>query len=536
MNQANELGTEKPKTPSKLVTSPLGTKTVAKGQREKNREETRAGDLNDDNDNDGDDEEGEEEDERNEKIKRKKTITSATTAMAADLAKITTAKKKKRGRPIGWRKDKDQKGFSNKYKGMEKSANYAKKAQLQQNQKQNNNTTKGGNHKRMYYSDDDNDEYDSDDDDGQREQAFNKYNTRGSDDDDDDDQDRRNGKPSSSEQKQQQYKKPKVSAAATRGKQGVGRPKKNIDQDQFARDKYQQGMLEAQAALDRNMHNQEKSDKAFDRAESRKYLMLSDRFENLQKKYDDLKRKKVDEVALHMQKYQESVKEKERAQDVVMNDLRRDREFFRQEANKTLVLAEEKGNMKVEMFKLQEELVQKGQEMLNLQKMNRKLRDDLKIALTSTEVGQSFGPPQLEALSGLRWKKLQSGKHQFTHMLTGFTFTLEAGEDPKTHAINGEDPLNMTLLDDRVATHTLYTPTNLGIIEAEKLEPMLREEMEFLTKHLSSFFTKFLDGIMTCCVESGIIDQSGGADDDNDDVDDDDGDDVDANDDGATLR
>ena len=88
----------------------------------------------------------------------------------------------------------------------------------------------------------------------------------------------------------------------------MGRPRKtqNYDED----DDYHQGMQQAQMALDRNKHQQRKTEQAFDRAESRKFLMLQERYESLQRKYDDLKKKKVDEVAMAATKMQEAMKEK----------------------------------------------------------------------------------------------------------------------------------------------------------------------------------------------------------------------------------
>ena len=78
----------------------------------------------------------------------------------------------------------------------------------------------------------------------------------------------------------------------------------------YDEDDYQYGMQQA-AALERNKHQKRKTEQAFDRAESRKYLMLQDRYESLQRKYDDLKKKKVDEVAMAT-KMQEAMKEKQR--------------------------------------------------------------------------------------------------------------------------------------------------------------------------------------------------------------------------------
>ena len=384
--------------------------------------------------------------------------------------------KKKRGRPVGWRKA----DHSNKYKSMREAAGNARKAL-------------GGRQHKRYYSDDE-DEFDSDDYGGE---AFNKYNTQGSD-DEGGANDRKRGRPSSS----QRIKKQPIP-----GKRGPGRPRK-IQNAAYDEDDYQYGMQQAQIALERNKHQKRKTEQAFDRAESRKYLMLQDRYESLQRKYDDLKKKKVDEVAMAATKMQEAMKEKQRAQETLISDLRRDRDFFQKEAARTHELAEEKGNMKVEIFKLQEELVQKGTDMLAIQKANRKLRDDLKIALTNTDAGNSFGPPQFESISGLRWRKLgqdQNNKHEFKHVLTGFTFTIEAGEDPKTHAITGEDPLNYSILPDQVSTHCSYTPTSLGILPLEKVEEMLREEMEFSTKHIAHFFTKVLEFLMTACQELGFV-------------------------------
>ena len=387
--------------------------------------------------------------------------------------------KKKRGRPVGWRKA----DHSNKYKSMREAAGNARKAL--------GGGGRGGQHKR-YYSDEE-DEYDSDDynNDGE---AFNKYNTKGS---DDEGNDRKRGRPSSSQ---------KVKKQPAPGKRGVGRPRKtqNYDED----DDYHQGMQQAQMALDRNKHQQRKTEQAFDRAESRKFLMLQERYESLQRKYDDLKKKKVDEVAMAATKMQEAMKEKQRAQETLISDLRRDRDFFQKEAGRTHELAEEKGNMKVEIFKLQEELVQKGTDMLAVQKANRKLRDDLKVALTSTDARNSFGPPQFESISGLRWRKLgedQNNKHEFKHVLTGFAFTIEAGADPKTHAITGEDPLNVSIFPDQVSTMCSYTPVNFGILPVERIEEMLKDEMEFSTKHLAHFFTKVLDFLMTVCQELGFV-------------------------------
>jgi len=388
--------------------------------------------------------------------------------------------KKKRGRPVGWRKA----DHSNKYKSMREAAGNARKAL-------GGGGRGGGQHKR-YYSDDE-DEYDSDDynNDGE---AFNKYNTKGS---DDEGNDRKRGRPSSSQ---------KVKKQPAPGKRGVGRPRKtqNYDED----DDYHQGMQQAQMALDRNKHQQRKTEQAFDRAESRKFLMLQERYESLQRKYDDLKKKKVDEVAMAATKMQEAMKEKQRAQETLISDLRRDRDFFQKEAGRTHELAEEKGNMKVEIFKLQEELVQKGTDVLAVQKANRKLRDDLKVALTSTDARNSFGPPQFESISGLRWRKLgedQNNKHEFKHVLTGFAFTIEAGADPKTHAITGEDPLNVSIFPDQVSTMCSYTPVNFGILPVERIEEMLKDEMEFSTKHLAHFFTKVLDFLMTVCEELGFV-------------------------------
>ena len=384
--------------------------------------------------------------------------------------------KKKRGRPVGWRKA----DHSNKYKSMREAAGNARKAL-------------GGRQHKRYYSDDE-DEFDSEDYGGE---AFNKYNTQGSD-DEGGANDRKRGRPSSS----QRIKKQPIP-----GKRGPGRPRK-IQNAAYDEDDYQYGMQQAQIALERNKHQKRKTEQAFDRAESRKYLMLQDRYESLQRKYDDLKKKKVDEVAMAATKMQEAMKEKQRAQETLISDLRRDRDFFQKEAARTHELAEEKGNMKVEIFKLQEELVQKGTDMLAIQKANRKLRDDLKIALTNTDAGNSFGPPQFESISGLRWRKLgqdQNNKHEFKHVLTGFTFTIEAGEDPKTHAITGEDPLNYSILPDQVSTHCSYTPTSLGILPLEKVEEMLREEMEFSTKHIAHFFTKVLEFLMTACQELGFV-------------------------------
>jgi|TARA_B110000483_G_scaffold14470_1_gene16272 hypothetical protein len=388
--------------------------------------------------------------------------------------------KKKRGRPVGWRKA----DHSNKYKSMREAAGNARKAL--------GGGGRGGAQHKRYYSDEE-DEYDSDDynNDGE---AFNKYNTKGS---DDEGNDRKRGRPSSSQ---------KVKKQPAPGKRGVGRPRKtqNYDED----DDYHQGMQQAQMALDRNKHQQRKTEQAFDRAESRKFLMLQERYESLQRKYDDLKKKKVDEVAMAATKMQEAMKEKQRAQETLISDLRRDRDFFQKEAGRTHELAEEKGNMKVEIFKLQEELVQKGTDMLAVQKANRKLRDDLKVALTSTDARNSFGPPQFESISGLRWRKLgedQNNKHEFKHVLTGFAFTIEAGADPKTHAITGEDPLNVSIFPDQVSTMCSYTPVNFGILPVERIEEMLKDEMEFSTKHLAHFFTKVLDFLMTVCQELGFV-------------------------------
>ena len=388
--------------------------------------------------------------------------------------------KKKRGRPVGWRKA----DHSNKYKSMREAAGNARKAL-------GGGGRGGGQHKR-YYSDDE-DEYDSDDynNDGE---AFNKYNTKGS---DDEGNDRKRGRPSSSQ---------KVKKQPAPGKRNVGRPRKTQTYDED--DDYHQGMQQAQMALDRNKHQQRKTEQAFDRAESRKFLMLQERYESLQRKYDDLKKKKVDEVAMAATKMQEAMKEKQRAQETLISDLRRDRDFFQKEAGRTHELAEEKGNMKVEIFKLQEELVQKGTDVLAVQKANRKLRDDLKVALTSTDARNSFGPPQFESISGLRWRKLgedQNNKHEFKHVLTGFAFTIEAGADPKTHAITGEDPLNVSIFPDQVSTMCSYTPVNFGILPVERIEEMLKDEMEFSTKHLAHFFTKVLDFLMTVCEELGFV-------------------------------
>ena len=409
--------------------------------------------------------------------------------------------KKKRGRPVGWRKA----DHSNKYKSMREAAGNARKAL--------GGGGRGGAQHKRYYSDEE-DEYDSDDynNDGE---AFNKYNTKGS---DDEGNDRKRGRPSSSQ---------KVKKQPAPGKRGVGRPRKtqNYDED----DDYHQGMQQAQMALDRNKHQQRKTEQAFDRAESRKFLMLQERYESLQRKYDDLKKKKVDEVAMAATKMQEAMKEKQRAQETLISDLRRDRDFFQKEAGRTHELAEEKGNMKVEIFKLQEELVQKGTDMLAVQKANRKLRDDLKVALTSTDARNSFGPPQFESISGLRWRKLgedQNNKHEFKHVLTGFAFTIEAGADPKTHAITGEDPLNVSIFPDQVSTMCSYTPVNFGILPVERIEEMLKDEMEFSTKHLAHFFTKVLDFLMTVCQELGFVPP------DDDDQDDDGEDEEDDDDDG----
>jgi len=381
--------------------------------------------------------------------------------------------KKKRGRPVGWRKA----DHSNKYKSMQEAAGNARKAL-------------GGQHKR-YYSDEE-DEYDSDDYNDGGGEAFNKYNTQGS---DDEGNDRKRGRPSSSQKVKKQPP----------GKRGPGRPRKIQNYDE---DDYHQGMQQAQMALDRNKHQQRKTEQAFDRAETRKYLMLQERYESLQRKYDDLKKKKVDEVAMAATKMQEAMKEKQRAQETLISDLRRDRDFFQKEAGRTHELAEEKGNMKVEIFKLQEELVQKGSDMLAIQKANRKLRDDLKIALTSTDPKDSFGPAQFESISGLRWRKFGedgNNKHEFKHVLTGFAFTLEAGEDPKTHAITGEDPLNLSIFPDQVSTSCYYTPVSFGILPVEKIEEMFKEEMEFKTKNLSHFFTKVLEFLMFVCRELGFV-------------------------------
>ena len=404
------------------------------------------------------------------------TQTTQTTTKEQQQQQQQQPAKKKRGRPVGWRKA----DHSNKYKSMREAAGNARKAL-------------GGRQHKRYYSDDE-DEFDSEDYGGE---AFNKYNTQGSD-DEGGANDRKRGRPSSS----QRIKKQPIP-----GKRGPGRPRK-IQNAAYDEDDYQYGMQQAQIALERNKHQKRKTEQAFDRAESRKYLMLQDRYESLQRKYDDLKKKKVDEVAMAATKMQEAMKEKQRAQETLISDLRRDRDFFQKEAARTHELAEEKGNMKVEIFKLQEELVQKGTDMLAIQKANRKLRDDLKIALTNTDAGNSFGPPQFESISGLRWRKLgqdQNNKHEFKHVLTGFTFTIEAGEDPKTHAITGEDPLNYSILPDQVSTHCSYTPTSLGILPLEKVEEMLREEMEFSTKHIAHFFTKVLEFLMTACQELGFV-------------------------------
>ena len=137
----------------------------------------------------------------------------------------------------------------------------------------------GGRQHKRYYSDDE-DEFDSDDYGGE---AFNKYNTQGSD-DEGGANDRKRGRPSSS----QRIKKQPIP-----GKRGPGRPRK-IQNVAYDEDDYQYGMQQAQIALERNKHQKRKTEQAFDRAESRKYLMLQDRYESLQRKYDDLKKKKVD--------------------------------------------------------------------------------------------------------------------------------------------------------------------------------------------------------------------------------------------------
>ena len=61
-----------------------------------------------------------------------------------------------------------------------------------------------------------------------------------------------------------------------------------------------------------------------------------------------------------------------------------------------------------------------------------------------------------------------------------------------------------------------YTPVNFGILPVERIEEMLKDEMEFSTKHLAHFFTKVLDFLMTVCQELGFVPP------DDDDQDDDD--------------
>ena len=142
--------------------------------------------------------------------------------------------------------------------------------------------------------------------------------------------------------------------------------------------------------------------------------------------------------------------------------------------------------------------------MLAVQKPTEKLRDDLKVALTSTDARNSFGPPQFESISGLRWRKLgedQNNKHEFKHVLTGFAFTIEAGADPKTHAITGEDPLNVSIFPDQGARCVRTPRSILASSPVERIEEMLKDEMEFSTKHLAHFFTKVLDFLMTVCQE-----------------------------------
>ena len=100
----------------------------------------------------------------------------------------------------------------------------------------------------------------------------------------------------------------------------------------------------------------------------------------------------------------------------------------------------------------------------------------------------------------------------------------------RTHAITGEDPLNVSIFPDQVSTMCSYTPVNFGILPVERIEEMLKDEMEFSTKHLAHFFTKVLDFLMTGCQELGFVPP------DDDDQDDDDGEDEEEDDDDGEER
>ena len=381
--------------------------------------------------------------------------------------------KRKRGRPKGWRKDGSHKfvGVSNKTRAMERSAYYARQEQLGKGR---------GKHQRYYDSEEEEHDYgwgrgdlyeDYVDNGGLG--GFDAYTTRGSDDE----------QPSSSKSK----------------KKKRGRPRKEDAE------KYRRGMEEAQTALERNLRHQERTDRAVDRADSRQYAMLQERYNTLKEKYDDLKKKKVEDTVTLLNKQVEAAKAKDEARDRLVADLRQKTKFYKEEYEKSKAWMDEKAEMSVQLYKLQEDLVQKRQDVLQVQKKKQKLREDLKIALQGHSA-QVFGLAQFEALSGLRWSRVETGVHEFQHVKTGFKFTLEACQDEETGAPGGEDPLNAALLGTkRVSAFVTYKPVSMGIIPQNEIkDDLLRDHMDFATPALPLFFTRFLDTITDISKEIGI--------------------------------
>ena len=239
-----------------------------------------------------------------------------------------------------------------------------------------------------------------------------------------------------------------------------------------------------------------------DGAWSSAYRTLQAAHVKLQTKYEKLKETKLADMVGVAEQYQSEIAEHGTKAEELINHFRAETDRYRELAANAEAMQERVFELERESSELKETLLAYQGKILRMEQDAAADADRRGAEVDAESSGRFWGSEELEAFTGLRWEKQETGVHRFTHAATGFCFQLAAAE-PEEDEEDAATPVGggggdrrrsevmAARMGEPAAEDVAYEPIHFGDAEGY-LPGYLAEAIEFERGEMPEFVGRML--------------------------------------------
>jgi len=238
-----------------------------------------------------------------------------------------------------------------------------------------------------------------------------------------------------------------------------------------------------------------------DGAWSSAYRTLQAAHVKLQTKYEKLKDTKLSDMVEVAEQYQTDLADHGAKAEELINHFRSETDRYKEMARTAEAAHERAYELERESAELKETLLAYQGKILRMEQdaaADADRRESAKDVEPAESSGRFWGCEELEAFTGLRWEKMDTGVHRFTHAVTSFCFQLSAADpedDESTQNVPGADRRRSEVMasvgGEPAAEDVAYEPIHFGDAEGY-LPGYLAEAIEFERGEMPEFVGRML--------------------------------------------